>query len=78
MGFIEAQGKYARWFYRPIRQGLRHGLSISQYSFSTQDDETYVNPLRDFTRCPSDSYNIRLLIINNYVYESLMTWCYSV
>ena len=26
MGFIEAQGKYARWFYRPIRQGLRHGL----------------------------------------------------
>lgn len=52
--------------------------SISQYSFSTQDDETYVNPLRDFTRCPSDSYNIRLLIINNYVYESLMTWCYSV
>ena len=28
MGFIEAQGKYARWFYRPIRQGLRHGLDL--------------------------------------------------
>ena len=26
MGFIKAQGKYAHWFYRPIRQGLRHGL----------------------------------------------------
>ena len=26
MGFIEAQGKYARWFYRPIRQGLHHEL----------------------------------------------------
>ena len=40
MGFIEAQGKYARWFYRPIRQGLRHGLEGARRAlFPTSSEE---------------------------------------